>query len=102
MELLEQIEAYLARTNTPPSKFGRMAVGDPRLLADLKSGRRLRRRTEERLRSYLNLAVVQVSSPGAGQSRTAEQAASTDAAWNEAFDFDLEALSDLSPNQRND
>ncbi len=56
MELLEQIEEYLARTRTSPSTFGRMAVGDPRLVADLKSGRRPRRRTEERLRGYLNEA----------------------------------------------
>jgi len=54
MELLEQIEAYLAQTRTSPSTFGRLAVGDPRLVADLKSGRRPRRRTEERLRGYLN------------------------------------------------
>nr|WP_120218996.1 hypothetical protein [Sphingopyxis sp. FD7] len=56
MELLEHIEAYLAQTRTSPSTFGRMAVGDPRLVADLKSGRRPRRRTEERLRGYLNEA----------------------------------------------
>ncbi len=56
MELLEQIEAYLAQTRTSPSTFGRLAVGDPRLVADLKSGRRPRRRTEERLRGYLNEA----------------------------------------------
>lgn len=54
MELLEQIEAYLARTNTPPSKFGRLVVGDPRLVADLRSGRRPRSKTAELLRDYLN------------------------------------------------
>jgi hypothetical protein len=54
MQLLEQIEEYLARTRTSPSTFGRLAVGDPRLVADLKSGRRPRRRTEERLRGFMN------------------------------------------------
>lgn len=54
MELLEQIEAYLAQTRTSPSTFGRLVVGDPRLVSDLKSGRRPRRRTEERLQRYLN------------------------------------------------
>lgn len=54
MELLEQIDAYLARTNTPPSKFGRMAVGDPRFVDDLRAGRRPRRKTEERVLQYLN------------------------------------------------
>ena len=54
MELLEQIEAYLARTNTPPSKFGRMAVGDPRFVDDLRAGRRPRRTTQERVKTYLD------------------------------------------------
>lgn len=54
MELLEQIEEYLARNSVSPSTFGRLAIGDPRLVADLRSGRHPRRRTEERLRDYLN------------------------------------------------
>lgn len=53
MELLEQIETYLVRTKTPPSKFGRMVVGDPRFVEDLRSGRRPRRRTQERVRLYI-------------------------------------------------
>lgn len=53
MELLEQVESYLARTKVPPSTFGRLAVGDPRFVRDLRSGRRLRRRTQERVRAYL-------------------------------------------------
>ena len=67
MELLEQIEAYLVRSRVPPSRFGRLAAGDPRLVADLKSGRRLRRRTEERLRSYLSEVSVEAPSAGTGQ-----------------------------------
>ncbi len=54
MELLEQIETYLERTRTPPSKFGRMAVGDPRFVDDLRAGRRPRRKTEERVKAYLH------------------------------------------------
>ena len=53
MELLEQVESYLARTSVPPSTFGRMAVGDPRLVEDLRAGRRLRLKTQERVRYYL-------------------------------------------------
>jgi hypothetical protein len=33
MELLEQIEEYLARSGVSPSTFGRMAAGDPRLIS---------------------------------------------------------------------
>lgn len=53
MELLEQIETYLVRTKTPPSKFGRMAVGDPRFVEDLRSGRQPRRRTQDRVKLYI-------------------------------------------------
>jgi hypothetical protein len=53
MELLEQVESYLARTRVPPSTFGRMVVGDPRLVRDLRSGRRPRRKTQERIYTYL-------------------------------------------------
>lgn len=53
MELLEQIELYLKQTRTSPSTFGRLAVGDPRLVADLRSGRCPRRQTEMRLRGFL-------------------------------------------------
>lgn len=67
MELLEQIEAYLVRSRVAPSRFGRLAAGDPRLVADLKSGRRLRQRTEERLRSYLNQVLAELPSAGNGQ-----------------------------------
>lgn len=53
MELLEQIESYLKTTGIPPSKFGRIAVGDPRFVGDLRMGRRPRRRTHERIRAFL-------------------------------------------------
>ena len=53
MELLEHVESYLARTRLPPSTFGRMALGDPRLVEDLRAGRKLRLKTQERVRCYL-------------------------------------------------
>lgn len=53
MELLEHVEAYLAQTRIPPSTFGRLAIGDPRFVEDLRSGRRPRRRTQERVWAYL-------------------------------------------------
>ena len=39
MSLLIEIDRYCRRTGLPPSKFGRMAVRDPRLIHDLKMGR---------------------------------------------------------------
>lgn len=53
MELLEQIETYLDRTRMPPSKFGRLAVGDPRFVEDLRGGRRPRDQTRRRVLAYL-------------------------------------------------
>ena len=53
MEILDQIEAYLAATKMAPSTFGRRAAGDPRLVFDFKQGRRPRKCTEERISRYL-------------------------------------------------
>lgn len=55
MEILEQIETYLARSRMAPSKFGRLAVGDPRFVGDLRSGRFPRFRTRERIRAFLDV-----------------------------------------------
>jgi hypothetical protein len=53
MELLEQIEEYLARSGVSPSTFGRMAAGDPRLISDLRAGRCPRQKTRDRLSRFL-------------------------------------------------
>lgn len=55
MELLDQIETYLAQHEMPPTKFGRLVVGDPRFVEDLRGGRMPRRRTCERVRLYLEV-----------------------------------------------
>jgi hypothetical protein len=53
MDLLDQIEAYLRQTHLSASKFGRLAVGDPRFVADLRSGRTPRWKTQARVQAYL-------------------------------------------------
>lgn len=53
MELLDQIETYLERHRMPPSKFGRLAVGDPRLVGDLRGGRHLRVVTQRKIQQFL-------------------------------------------------
>lgn len=53
MELLEQVESYLAKSRMPPSTFGRAVVGDPRFVDDLREGRRPRRKTAQRVLSFL-------------------------------------------------
>ena len=54
MELLEQIETYLAMQRMPPSRFGRLVVSDPRLVADLRLGRRPRQATQAKVAAYLS------------------------------------------------
>ncbi len=39
MEILGKIDRYLRATRMPPTKFGRLAVNDPRLIGDLRRGR---------------------------------------------------------------
>jgi hypothetical protein len=54
MTLLRTIEAHLRATGTPPTRFGREAVGDPRLVGDLRAGREPRSRMEARVRAYIS------------------------------------------------
>lgn len=51
--LLASIERRLASTGMAPSRFGRSAVGDPCLVRDLRSGRRITRRREAKIRAFL-------------------------------------------------
>lgn len=53
MYLLRAIEQHLRRTGTPPTRFGRDALGDPRFVEDLRRGREPRAGTERRIRAYL-------------------------------------------------
>jgi hypothetical protein len=39
VSVLIKIDRYLRRTGMPVTKFGRLAVNDPRLIHDLKHGR---------------------------------------------------------------
>lgn len=53
MELLRRIERYLRETGTPPTRFGRLAASDPRLVSDLRGGREPGRRMVARIDAYL-------------------------------------------------
>lgn len=39
MSVMLKIDRYLRATGLPPTKFGRLAVNDPRLVGDLRRGR---------------------------------------------------------------
>ena len=52
--LMKRIDMFLARgVGTSPSRFGRDAVNDPRLVTDLRNGRQLREKTYQRIHDYL-------------------------------------------------
>ena len=56
MHLLRDVEKFLNRSDTPPTRFGREAVGDPRFVFDLRNGREPRPRTVLRVRAFLDHA----------------------------------------------
>ena len=51
--LLMRIEAYLRRTGMPPTRFGREAVRDPRLVHDLRRGRSAGDRMARRVLAFI-------------------------------------------------
>jgi hypothetical protein len=52
--LIRKIEAFMRRTKMPQTKFGRLAVSDPRLIDDLRKGRTPRPSTEKRVEHFMN------------------------------------------------
>jgi len=52
--LLREIEKFLRRTGMPATKFGRLAVRDPRLVLDMRNGREPRRRMVIRVEHFMN------------------------------------------------
>lgn len=56
MHLLREVEKFLNRSQTAPTRFGRDAVGDPRFVFDLRRGREPRATTVERVRAFLETA----------------------------------------------
>jgi hypothetical protein len=53
--LVSRIERFLRQTGMPWTKFGRLAVGDPRFVEDLRNGRLPRPRTERRVEHFMNI-----------------------------------------------
>ena len=53
VNLLREVEKFLNRSQTAPTRFGRDAVGDPRFVFDLRRGREPRPTTAKRVRSFM-------------------------------------------------
>jgi hypothetical protein len=54
MHLLRRIERHLRQSGTPPTRFGRDVVHDPRFVFDLRNGREPRPATATRVAAYLD------------------------------------------------
>ncbi|HEY5721550.1 MAG TPA: hypothetical protein VIT45_04435 [Allosphingosinicella sp.] len=53
-QLQRRVERFLKKSRIPPTRFGRDAARDPRLVFDMRQGRRLRPETARRLNAYLD------------------------------------------------
>ena len=54
MHIKRLIERFLREQDLPPTKFGRLAAGDPRLVLDMRMGRELRPEMELKLRHFIS------------------------------------------------
>lgn len=52
--ILRQVERFLRTTGMTGTRFGRLAVRDPRFVADLRNGRVPRPAMERRLEHFMN------------------------------------------------
>lgn len=57
IDLLDWIEAYLRTSDTAATVLGRKVLGDPKFVSDLRAGRSLGRKTEDRVLYYLAQAA---------------------------------------------
>lgn len=53
MRLLDRIEIYRAARRISPTRFGRLVARDPRLVADLRRGRRPSPRMIRRIEAFM-------------------------------------------------
>lgn len=53
--LIRKVEKFLRRTGMTASKFGRLAVQDPRFVPDLRRGRMPRSLMERRVEHFMNI-----------------------------------------------
>lgn len=53
MDVRQRIDRFLKATQMPPTRFGRLAVNDPRLVGDLRRGRQPGRSTIARIERFI-------------------------------------------------
>lgn len=53
MHINRLVERFLREQDLPPTKFGRLAARDPRLVLDMRMGREIRPEMETKLRQFI-------------------------------------------------
>lgn len=53
MHINRLVERFLRDNDLPPTKFGRLAAHDPRLVLDMRMGREIRPELETKLRQFM-------------------------------------------------
>ncbi len=53
MHVGREVEKFLKRSGMPPTRFGRLAVNDPRLVGDLRNGREPGSRVSGRIMAFI-------------------------------------------------
>ena len=53
MYINREIERFLRETDMPATKFGRLAVSDPRLVHDMRRGREFGQSMQRRVRAFI-------------------------------------------------
>jgi hypothetical protein len=53
MHINRLVERFLQEQKLPPTKFGRLAARDPRLVLDMRMGREIRPEMEKLLRNFM-------------------------------------------------
>ena len=53
MHINRLVERFLSDQKLPPTKFGRLAARDPRLVLDMRMGREIRPEMESKLRRFI-------------------------------------------------
>ncbi len=54
MHINRRVERFLRDNQMPPTKFGRLAAHDPRLVLDMRMGREVRPETAQRLADFMD------------------------------------------------
>jgi len=63
--LLYDIERFLREQAMPPTRFGRLAVSDPRFVLDLRRGREPGHRVQCRVEHFMNIWRAQIAGKAA-------------------------------------